>query len=55
MNPIDANCYRCTSDKFIVLLYPIRASVNQYLMPVKSVISTVIIGLPHPIYCGDLT
>lgn len=55
MKPLDAYRYRYTSDEFIVLLYLIRASVNQYLIPNKSVISSVITEILYPIYCGDLT
>lgn len=55
MKPLDAYSYRYTSDKFIVLLHLIRSSVSQYLMPNKSVISSVIAEILYPICCGDLT
>lgn len=55
MKPLDAYRYGYTSDELIVLLDLIRASVNQYLMSNKSVISSVITEILHPIYHGDLT
>lgn len=54
MKPLNAYCYRYMSDKFTVLLYLIRASISQYLMLSKSVISSVILEIRYPL-SGDLT